>query len=702
MNYTTNRETLHATDFVLLGLSGRVWLALLLLLALGVFAYVMVRRLQILLAAKRPDPRFGEWGKRLARVLVVFLGQKKMFREPLAGLMHALIFWGFLVYAVRTITLFASGFDPRLDVPVSPLGNLYFVTKDTFALLVSLGCFYWLYQRLIAKKPRLTHSPKALLILGLILLLMITDLLIDGALIAYEGENPRGLWAYASAATASLLGGLGLSPGALVGVYYGSWWAHALAILVFLNYLPLGKHFHVITALPNVFFYKTRPQGHMEKLDVEGAFERDETLGLQTIRELSWKDVLDLFSCTECGRCQAECPAYASGKVLSPKEIILELRDHAYEEIPLFGKPQEPRDVVPLSVRPEEIWACTTCMACVEACPLDINQLDKILEMRRNQVMMKDEYPEFFVEVFKGLDGRGNPWNLTPDARMEWAKGLDVPVLGELAVQTQRGNPDGNGEPGEGIDYLFWVGCATAFEPRNQRAARAFVQILQRAGVKFAVLGEEESCTGDPARRIGHEYLFQIQAERNVETLNRYGVKRIVTMCPHCYNTLKNEYPDFGGHYEVVHHTQLIDELIAQGKIQLSRELRKRITYHDSCYLGRYNKVYDPQRRALDAIPGAQRIEIARSRSKGMCCGAGGGLMWVEEEPGKEVNQLRLQQVMEAQPDVLATSCPFCMIMMEDGIKNKGVDLESRDIAELVAEAMEDSQESRPESRSSG
>jgi Fe-S oxidoreductase len=685
---------MHATDFVFLGLGGRAWLALMLLAALALFSYAMLKRIQLLRAARRPEDRFGEWGKRILHTLGYFLGQKGMFREPLPGLMHALIFWGFLIYAVRTITLFASGFNPNWDIPVNAWGNVYFASKDTFALLVSCGCLYWLYERWVVRLPRLTHSWKGVLILLLILILMITDLLLDGSRIAYEGVNLRGAWAYASAATASLLTALGLSAGALKALYYASWWTHALAILVFLNYLPLGKHFHVITALPNVFFYKTRPQGRMTVLDVEGAFERDETLGLQTTRELSWKDVLDLFSCTECGRCESECPAHHSGKVLSPKEIILELRDHAYEEVPLLGKPKEPREIVSLSVRPEEIWACTTCMACVEACPIEINQLDKILEMRRAEVMMKDEYPSFFAEVFKGLDGRGNPWNLTPDARMEWTKGLDVPVMGELQKA--------GANPGEEVEYLFWVGCAVAFEPHNQQAARSLVQILQRAGISFAILGEEESCTGDAARRIGHEYIFQIQAEKNIETLHRYGVKRILTMCPHCYNTFKNEYPDFGGRFEVVHHTQLIHELIEQGCLKLTRELGKRITYHDSCYLGRYNKIYDPQRETLDAIPGTERVEIKRSRSQGMCCGAGGGLMWVEEEPGKRVNEHRLQQITEVKPEIVATSCPFCMIMMEDGIKNQDLELESKDIAELVAEALDDRVEPEPFTGGSG
>jgi Fe-S oxidoreductase len=665
---------MHPTEFLFLGLSGRAWLALMLFVAMALFTYVMWRRWH-LLARARPENRFGEWGKRLWNTLWYFFAQRGLFQDFTAGLMHALIFWGFLVYAVRTVSLFISGFFPAIDIPVNLWGEIYFASKDAFALLVSLGCFYWLYQRWIVRTPRLTISGGAILILLLILTLMITDLLVDGTLIAYERANPRGAWAFASAATAGLLQQLSLSPEALASLHFASWWLHLLVILFFLNYLPLSKHFHIITSLPNVVFYKTIPQGRMTKLDVEGAFERSETLGLQTIPDLTWRDILDLYSCTECGRCQAECPAHLSGKVLSPKEIILELRDHAYEEFPLFGKPKEPREVVPLAVKPEEIWACTSCMACVEACPIQINQLDKILAMRRSEVMMKDKYPSYFTDVFKGFDARGNPWNMTADARLEWTQGLNIPIL------SQRQN--------EGIDYLFWVGCATAFEPRNHKIARSLAQILQSAGISFAILGEEETCTGDPARRMGHEYLFQIQAQKNIDTLTKYGVKKILTVCPHCFNTFKNEYPDFGGSYEVVHHSQLIAQLLNQGRIKLTKELNQTITYHDSCYLGRYNKVYDAPRETIDSIPGVMRVEMVRSREKGMCCGAGGGLMWVEEEPSKRVNDLRLSQALEVKPDVVATACPFCMIMLEDGIKTKNLSLEDKDIAELVAEAMD-------------
>ncbi|OGF54939.1 MAG: hypothetical protein A2Z21_08885 [Candidatus Fraserbacteria bacterium RBG_16_55_9] len=671
---------MHPTDFVFLGLSGRIWLLLILFAGMALFSYVMLKRWQ-LLARGKPDDRFREWGKRLLNTLLYFFAQRGLFKDFIAGLMHAFIFWGFLIYAVRTVTLFISGFYPEFDIPVNAWGNMYFASKDAFSLLVMLGCFYWLYQRLAVKNPRLTLSRGAIFILSLILTLMVTDLLVDGSQIAYEMKNPRGAWAFASSVTAWSVTQMGLSQSALSSLHLASWWLHLLLIVVFLNYLPISKHFHIITSFPNVVFYTTTPQGRMMKLDVEGAFERNEPLGLQTIKDASWRDILDLYSCTECGRCEAECPAHLSGKILSPKEIILELRDHAYEEHPLFGKPTATRDLIPLSVKPEEIWACTTCMACVAACPVQINPLDKIVAMRRNEVMIKDQYPTLFTDVFKGFDGRGNPWNMAADARLEWAKGLDVPIMSRL----QQSGVNTASE----VDYLFFAGCATAFEPRNHKIAHSLAKILQQAKIKFAILGEEETCTGDPARRIGHEYLFQLQANKNIQTFSKYGVKRILTVCPHCFNTFKNEYPDFGGNYEVVHHSELIAQLVKEEKVKLTKKLEQTIVYHDSCYLGRYNKVYGAPREILDAIPGAKRVEMKRSREKGMCCGAGGGLMWTEEEPGKRVNDLRLTQALEVKPGILATACPFCMIMMEDGIKTKNLSLQDKDIAELVAETME-------------
>lgn len=662
---------MHPTEFVFLGVSGRLWLALLLVVGFGLFAYVIGKRWELVRTAARPDDRFHDWPARLANVLLYFLGQKGIFKEKVAGVMHALIFWGFLVYVIRTIELFLIGFNANWAIPDNTIGNLYNIVKEAFIVLVTLAILVAFYRRYILRVPRLTLSWSANAILLMILILMLSDVIIDTT-----SGKLRGSWSPVADVAFGLFAGA--SPQTWSRWNLGAYWINIITNIVFLNYLPISKHFHVITALFNTLFVRTTPQGRMERLDVEGAFEREEVLGLEKIKNLSWKDVLDLYNCTECGRCEADCPAYLSGKVLSPKEIILEIRDQAYDEVPVFGRAREPQKIMGLSVQPEEIWACTSCMACVAACPVQIDPLSKILEMRRNEVMIHDQYPKFFTELFKGMDGRGNPWNMTAEGRLEWTKGLEVPILSQLdAAQIEK------------LDYLFWVGCATAFDPRNQKVARSLVRILQAAGVKFAILGSEESCTGDAARRIGHEYIFQIQAQRNIEVLNKYGAKRLLTVCPHCFNTFKNEYPDFGGQYEVVHHTQLIADLIKQGRVQLTKPIEATITYHDSCYLGRYNRIYEPPREAIDAIPGTRRVEMQRCRERGMCCGAGGGLMWLEEEPGQRVNELRITQALETKPDTIATACPFCMTMLEDGIAAK-IDgkLQDRDIAELVAEAM--------------
>jgi Fe-S oxidoreductase len=675
---------MHATEFVFLFIDGKVWLFLLALVAMGLFGFLMYKRWLIVQQAK-PTERFNRWSERLRNLFFYFFGQKGLFfrRERFSGLVHAIIFWGFCVFAIRSFSLFLEGFTDW-ELPNNFIGNFYYFWKDLFAVLVALAILIALYRRWVLKIKRLTLSWDANLILLQILALMLTDLLIDGAAFAALGENPRGAWAPFSGLTMLALQGLSLHT--LTAIHHSSWWLHIFVLLFFLNYLPLSKHFHVITSFFNVLF--TDPNETrvvMSKLDVEGAFERNEPLGLQTIKDLNWKDVFDLYSCTECGRCTSNCPANLSGKILSPKEIILELRDHAVHEIPAFGRPTDKRDIVGTSIKPEEIWACTSCMACVEACPIQIDQLSKILEMRRNEVMIKDKYPTAFQSVFKGMDGRGNPWDMPSSERLAWMKGLEVKTVAEL-----------NGQASQ-LEYLFFVGCAASFDPRTQKIARAVVQILNAAQVKFAVLGEEEGCTGDPARRIGHEYIFQMLAQQNIETFNAYQIKKIITICPHCFNSFKNEYPQLGGQFEVIHHSVLIEHLVQSGKIQFKKRIEATVAFHDSCYLGRYNRIFDSPRVVLQKIPGVQLIEMDRNRERGMCCGAGGGLMWVEEEPGKRVNELRVSQAQEAfsgaksngTSRVIANACPFCMIMLEDGIKAKNLDYQDRDISELVIESMD-------------
>ena len=394
-------------------------------------------------------------------------------------------------------------------------------------------------------------------------------------------------------------------------------------------------------------------------------------------------DLLDLVSCTECGRCEMNCPAHLSGKKLSPRNIILALREQVSREIPFFRKPQEMQPIMTSSITPEEIWACTSCMACVEMCPVYIDPLNKILQLRRHEVMDQDQYPPAYRDLFSGMERRQNPWNEHASARLDWARGLDVKTMAEVAAS------------GKSVTYLFWVGCAAALDARNQKIARSVVKILEAAGVSFAVLGTEEQCTGDPARRIGHEYIYQMQAETNVATLSQYAFQRILTLCPHCFNTLDKEYPDYGGYYEVVHHTVLIQQLLEQGIIQFSRPLESTVTYHDSCYLGRHNRIFEAPRAILQQIAGVDLVEMERNRETGMCCGAGGGMMWVEEERDKRVNDHRVRQAEGAlspleqdNPAIVATACPFCMTMMEDGLAAKKSRLQDKDIAELVCEAM--------------
>ncbi|MFQ6117652.1 MAG: (Fe-S)-binding protein, partial [Candidatus Bipolaricaulia bacterium] len=399
-----------------------------------------------------------------------------------------------------------------------------------------------------------------------------------------------------------------------------------------------------------------------------------ETLGAVHIEDLSWRDLLDLYSCTECGRCTANCPADMSGKGLSPMLIVDDLRDYSFQHEHKKNGNDAEGELVGDVIIPQHLWECTTCGACVAACPVAISPLNKIMELRRGEVLMADRYPEGFIEVFKGLERRANPWGLPGTSRADWAKDLDVKRMADA--------PD--------VEYLFFVGCAAAFEPRNQRIAQSLVKILNYAGVSFAILGEEESCTGDPARRIGHEYIFQLLAEQLIETLNGCKVKKIITICPHCYNTLKHEYPQFGGDYEVIHHTQLIARLIREGRLKFKKELKIKAAYHDSCYLGRHNRIYEPPRSILKSLPGVRPVEIkGYHHSRGTCCGAGGGLMWLEEPPNKRVNELRVSQVMEVEPDVLVTVCPFCMTMLEDGIAAKKAEFTDKDIAELAAEALE-------------
>ncbi len=502
---------------------------------------------------------------------------------------------------------------------------------------------------------------------------------------------------------------------------------HIAIVMAFLNFLPLGKHFHIITGLPTVFFQRLTPQGQLSKLDLENG----EKFGVAKLTDLSWKEILDTYSCTECGRCQTYCPTYDTGKPLTHKEVNRAIRHHAQqvaEQLPLpmrqllrgmnrirpvaggghaevghaqadpatgsegafasgLQLPAEMLEKLPPlvgegGVLPDEtVWACTTCGWCEQACPVFIEQLPRIVDMRRNLVLMESRFPDEAARVFKGMETQGNPWGMGSNRRAEWCADLEIPVAAAMDPQALAG-----------MEYLFFVGCAGSFDERQKKVSRALVKILRAAGVSFCILGEEETCNGDSARRLGNEYLFQALAQQNVETLNRYGVKKIITQCPHCFNTLGNEYPQFGGHFKVLHHSEVIAQLVADGRLRPGEAaLETEVTYHDSCYLARHNGISEAPRQALVSL-GIKVREMERNRSETFCCGAGGGRMWLEETLGQRINQNRVEEAAQTLggKGTVATSCPFCLTMIKDGIAETGrsEQMEAKDIAELVAQSL--------------
>jgi Fe-S oxidoreductase/nitrate reductase gamma subunit len=666
----------HATSGTLLGISGTLWFVLLTIAALGGVVWSLSRKAS-LLAAGRRDVELGHWGERIRGVLVFFLGQRRMFLEPLPGIMHALIFWGFLVYTVRSTSMILEGLLQGWQLPLmhTTLGHAYLLTKDLFSVLVLVGVAIAAWRRLVTRPTRLEYSADAWVILGLIAGLMATDLLMDGARIA--GGSP-GPWAWTPAST--LVGSLlaGTSATALRATYGVTWWLHIVVLYVFANYLPYSKHFHVYTSLPNVLLRPLAEPGRLAKMDLEN-IEDGTALGAAKVTDLSWKQLLDLYSCTECGRCTVVCPTTITKKPLIPRDLTIALRDNlvaSTREI-LRGPGETPgrpsRELAGDLLDPEVFWACTTCRWCEESCPLFISYVDRIVEVRRHLVLEKAEFPAEAEPAFRGMEVNGNPWQLAAETRGDWAKGLGVPLA----------------SAGNGFEILFWVGCAGSFDDAGKRTSRSLVKLLKAAGVRFAILGAEERCTGDAARRLGNEYLFQTLATGNVETLNKRGVRRIVTNCPHCFNTLAHEYPDFGGRYEVVHGTQLIAELVASGRLALTSELRRELTYHDPCYLGRTNREYDAPRAILKAIPGLVLKEAPLSREKAMCCGAGGGRMWLEEKLGTRINQTRMHQLQESGTSDVAVACPFCAVMVGNAQQELGLETaHTDDVITLAAQAL--------------
>ncbi len=688
-------------------------MSLLLISGWGLFAYSARRRWN-LLRVGAGENRFDQPAVRLRAVWRYGLKQMRMRRYPLAGIAHMLIFSGFAVLLLRTLILWGRGFDDSFHMgvfgPDQPLGKIYSLFKDIFVVLVILGTLVFVYFRVIKRLPRMTLSTEGIVILGIILVMMLADVLYDGASMVLTARAAPDL---PNAATTpgfhiwEPVGGVvqyalaGLSTESVHVLQHLGFWTHSSFVLLFLNLLPYSKHFHVITGLPNVYTQSLRPPGRLPPIeDIEGKLEREETLGIRRIDQFSWKSILDFYTCTECGRCSDHCPATRTGKKLSPKHLTLDLRDFLYEhEKPLTAAKRhhamsgpangaeeaqpadEPadynKDLVDGVIDPEVLWACTSCRACEQECPVFITYVDKIVDMRRYLVQERGEFPKELQSAFRSLESSMNPWGFPADERARWTDGMDVKTLAE--------HPD--------APVILWVGCMPSFDERAKKVTQATAKLLQLADVDFAILGQEEQCTGDPARRAGNEYLYQMLAQANVETLKKYGAqkKKIVTSCPHCFNTLLNEYPDFGGTYDVIHHTTFLAELVAEGKLKPVKPRNQKVVYHDSCYLGRYNEVYDAPRNALKSIPGLTVLEPTETRDRGMCCGAGGAQMFKEEESGDQrVNDLRTQQLLDTKPDAVASACPFCQRMLTDGLAGKErEDVPQLDVAEILLESIQ-------------
>jgi Fe-S oxidoreductase len=645
--------------------------------ALAVSGVLFARRAKLLVGLVglgKPVDRSGDLPRRARNEAEIVLGQRKLFQRLGPGLMHAAIFWGFVVLLPTIVIAMIGAVDRDTTLPWLGHQGWFALLVDVFAVLVLLGVIAAVAIRKVQRPRRFegSHLGEADLILAMIATIVTTLLLWHASRIALGiNEWPAG-WSPVSDALSGLFGDGDVTK-VLERVFV---WAHVLTILAFLAYLPHSKHLHIATAAVNVFFGRTGPGGRLEPLRFDGP-EEEMRFGAGTVPDLTWKQMMDTFSCTECGRCQDVCPAWNTGKELSPKLLIMGLRDQVFAEGPQLLRDvaaAEPSPLVPNAVTDNVVWDCVTCGACVQECPVSIEHVDHIVDLRRHLVMVESRFPSEAEPMLRDVERASNPWGRAQTERADWAAQLGVRIL----------------EPGEPPpEVLYWVGCAASFDERARTAAESTAKLLQAAGVDFAILGPREGCTGDPARRMGNEYLFQAQAEQNVETLNEAGVVKIVASCPHCFNTLGNEYGDFGGNYEVMHHTELIAELVRDGRLKPRNEERP-ITYHDSCYLARHNDVRSDPRELVEAV-GAP-IEMERSGKRTFCCGAGGAHMWMEERGGR-INEERAREAAETGAETLAVACPFCTVMLDDGVRARGDDLRVVDVSTMIAESLDPSPE---------
>jgi Fe-S oxidoreductase/nitrate reductase gamma subunit len=708
----------------------------LIVVPLAVAGFLFWRRARYHLAvlrAGRPIDRLDQPLRRVWGFVVYVIGQKRLLEDPVPGLMHAFIFWGFVALLVTTGSYLTNGLVET--VLAWPLGGVLWTLAvglaNLFIGLVLVGLAIAVWRRVIVRPARLALSRDAFVILGMILGVVATELAGDGMRFVAHPDGPGRTLALLAGPLSGLLAAIGPTAAeAAFGVFA---WLHIGFVLAFGAYLPFSKHLHILTSEPNVYFRNLEPRGALRKMDLEAEPPPGQELvfGAKGLKDLTWRHLLDGLSCTECGRCMEFCPASMTGKTLSPKHFMEGLRDQIVmaetalaaaasaqraakggasggveaSDASLGLARERAREALELplvdnAIPEEAVWQCTTCGWCVEGCPVLIEHVDSIVEIRRNLVLEEASFPKELNAAFRNMESAGNPWGQPRSARLDWAKGLEVPVLGR-DVTPVASAPEATNGPWRTIygrrrtdgPILYWVGCAGAFDDRNRRVVRAMAQLLRQAGVPFAVLGSGETCSGDPARRAGNEYLYQMLAEENVATMSaaheQHGVQTIVASCPHCFNTIRNEYPQFGlSGVEVIHHTQLLDSLVAQGRLVPSEHHQAVVAYHDACYLGRYNQVYDEGRRVVASVPGQVVAEMELHHRKGMCCGAGGARMWMEEREGQRINHRRVEHALATEATAIATACPFCLIMLRDGVTDlERTDVAVSDVAELLADA---------------
>jgi len=635
------------------------------LVALAIFAWGLWRRIALWRAGP-PESRFDRIPQRIKLVAVHALGQVRTLSQAYPGVMHAIMFWGFLALFMGTV-LATIDFDVTLPLFGYKLleGRFYLFYEtvlDLFGLFFVIGLGMAVWRRFVLRPGRIDPTARFAGVLALLFVINLSGFVMEACRLAAV-QPPWAPWSPVGWALGQAMLGAGVGEDALRATHLGVWLFHAALSLFFIAVIPYSYFVHLLTTPLNIFFSKLTPRGEIRKID---NLEEAETLGISKLEEFSWKRRLDFDACVECGRCQAACPAYLAGTALSPKQIIVKLKRHLHGELPgpIHGE----------LIKADELWACTTCMACVQECPAFIDIVDTIIDLRRFLALSEGALPSTAPQSLQNIQRAGNPWGLPAGERLAWAHGLDVPVL----------------EPGKEVEYLYWVGCSASYDKRNQAIARSVVAILKKAGVSFAVM-QEERCHAEVGRRLGEEYLYQTVQAETIEALNRYTFRKVITHCPHCFNTIKNEFPQFGGTYEVLHHSQVIDELIQQGRIKPVKPLDATVAFHDSCYLGRYNGLMDAPRRAAGAVPGLRLIDPPRARERGLCCGGGGGHMWMEVRAEKRVNLIRTEELLGTGASVVATACPFCLAMLDLGRKVKEAEerLSVKDVSELVAESLE-------------